>query len=104
MSTDKLTFAPISITLYDENDEPKATFERSVLRWGILKKAMKIAKAMDTEKNALDDETLDMVSAFVCELFQNQFTREALEAGADIPEVMTVFREVVKRAGSLGNA
>lgn len=99
---DKLTFAPIELTLYDENDEAVATLTKSVVRWGVLKQALKLAKRMDEDKAATEDH-LDALTGFVCHLFDDKVTREQLETGADIAEVMACFKAVVHRASTLGN-
>lgn len=105
MATDKLTFAPISITLYDEDDEPIKTNEKSVLRWGMLKQALKVANSIQRdEKGDLDPDSLDAVTDFVCYLFGNRITKDELYEQADIREVMAAFRAVVGRAQILGNA
>lgn len=100
---DKLTFAPITLTLYDQNDEPVITLSKSVIRWGVLKTALKLAKQMEADKTAGEDH-LDALTGFVCRLFDDQVTREALEEGADIAEVMACFKAVMQRASALGNA
>jgi hypothetical protein len=101
---DKLTFAPVELTLYDANDEPVKTFSKSVIRWGMLKQAIKLAKQLEGSEKELTEDSLDALSAFACRLFDDQFTQEALEAGADIAEVMACFKAVVNRAKSMGNA
>ena len=105
---DRLTFAPVELTLYGENDEPENTYSKSVIRWGVLKKALKLAEQLrsgqESEKGGLTDESLDALNAFVCQLFNDQFTPKQLEEGADIAEVMACFRTVVNRASAMGNA
>lgn len=99
----KTVFAPIELTLYDENDAPVKTYSKSVVRWGVLKKAIKLANEIGSSSD-VDGETFDNISNFVCFLFDNQFTRDELENGADVGEIMTCFRAVVHRANALGNA
>lgn len=101
---DKLTFAPVSITLYDEDNEKIATYENSVVRWRVLKQAMRVAQGLGDIAESLNPDALDAVSNFVCGLFGNKFTKEQLEDGADVGEVMAVFHAVVNRAKILGNA
>ena len=100
---DKLTFAPVELTLYNENDEPIKTYTKSVIRWGMLKQAIKLAKQLGTDERELSEDNLDALSAFACRLFDDQFTQGQLEAGADIAEVMACFKMVVNRAGAMGN-
>ncbi len=100
---DKLTFAPVELTLYDENDEEVKTLSKSVIRWGNMKKAMKLAAQLDKDKKDLSEESIDALSAFVCQLFDDKVTPQELEDGADIGDVMTCFKAVVHRASSMGN-
>lgn len=101
---DKLTFVPVTITLYDENDEEINTYSKSVVRWGMLKQAIKLAKQLDGKEKDLSEENMDAISSFACRLFDDKFTKEQLEDGADISEVMACFKAVVNRASAMGNA
>jgi hypothetical protein len=106
---------PIELTLYDEKDEPKETFQRNVIPWGLLKKAIsiqKIATATSTqqkmwwefwktsEESTVEEAQMRAISQFVVELFGNRFTVKELETGADIGEIMTVFKAVIARANA----
>jgi hypothetical protein len=88
--------SPIILTLYDENDEIKATYQKLVIPWGMLKRSLKFK---DLNENAMDDKAFDTIGGYVCELFCNKFTLSDLEAGADITEVFSVIQAVVARAG-----
>lgn len=99
----KNDFSPIELTLYDENDEVIHTYSKSIVRWGILKQAIKLAKILD-ESGGFGDSDMDAISAFVCRLFDDQFTVEELENGAEVSEIMSCFRAVVRRANTAGNA
>jgi len=99
---DKVQFAPIELTLYNDQDEAVKTFTKSVVRWGILKKAIKLAKALD-KSEGLGDDDFDAISSFICHLFDDQFTVAELENGADVSEIMTCFHAVVRRANTMGN-
>ena len=99
----KNDFSPIELSLYDENDEVIRTYSKSIVRWGILKQAIKLAKILD-ESGGFGDSDMDAISAFVCRLFDDQFTVEELENGAEVSEIMSCFRTVVRRANTAGNA
>ena len=116
----------ISITLYGENDEKIKTFERAIIPWGILKKATRLVEKFQTDRQTgnkeapetqtkkkwffLRDEPqpaehteemqMQAISEFVVDLFGNQFTVKQLEDGADVGEIMTVFRTVLSRANA----
>lgn len=98
----KKTFAPVELTLYDVNDEPIKTYSKSVIRWGLMKQAIAIAKQVDGEDFSSAD--FDAMSAFVCRVFDDQFTPDELESGADIAEIINVLSSVVRRANAMGNA
>lgn len=90
---------PIRITLYGENDEAIDEFQKNIIPWGMLKKALKM---QDVTKKS-DEKTFDVLGTYVCELFGNKFTLEQLEKGADISEVIAVITEVTNRASALYN-
>lgn len=100
---DKLTFAPIEITLYDEKDEPIQAYSISVVRWGLLKQAIKLSKQVNQKDAEIGEEAMDAISAFVCRLFGDKFTPSQLDNGADISEIMNAFRAVINRAAAVGN-
>lgn len=110
---------PIKLTLYDAKDVEIATYERSRIPWGILKKAIalqtkvkqaetnevarqwwQIWKKDGEEKTSTEDAQILAISQFVVELFEKQFTVRQLEDGADVSEVMAVFRAVLARANA----
>jgi hypothetical protein len=101
---DKLAFAPVELTLYNEEDEPVQNLSKSIIRWGIMKQAIKLAKAIENDTTSYDADVLDALSSFVCRVFDDKVTPEQLEQGADISEIMTVFKAVLNRAQQLGNA
>lgn len=95
-------FSPIELSFYDDQNEVIKTYSLSVVRWGVLKKAVKLSEAI--QQGGMSEDDFDQVSAFVCFLFGDQFTPEELEAHAEIGEIMSCFRQVVSRASQLGNA
>lgn len=112
---------PIKLTLYNADDEPIETYERSRIPWGILKKAIvlqtKIKQAETNEegrqwwqvwkkdeRTSVEDAQILAISQFVVELFGNKFSVRQLEDGADTPEVLSVFRAVLARANQAVNS
>ena len=110
-------YPPIEITLYGKNDEVIGTYTRNVIPWGLLKKAISLQRQMEDKKQpdaskrfwefwkktpdtTAEEAQLTAISAFVVELFGNKFTVKQLEDGADIGEIMTVFRAVINRANA----
>lgn len=116
---------PIKLTLYDANDEEIETYERSRIPWGILKKAVSLQKKIDEaetkpeesaqwwevwktlkksgEKMTTEEAQIQAVSQFVVDLFGNKFTVRQLDEGADMSEIMSVFRAVIARANQAMN-
>lgn len=95
---------PISITLYDADDAPVKTFTRSVVPWGILKRAIKMAKHLNSNvldvKN-LNEDLMDELAGLVVTIFGDRFSIEDLDKGADITDMVTVIEQIVSKAGGL---
>jgi hypothetical protein len=101
------TLSAIKITIYTENDEVKKNYQRLIIPWGLMKRAVEISKSIGKQKKQEDisEEQLDQISDLLVELFGNVFTREDLEAGADVVEVMACFSAIIARAkGVVPNA
>ncbi|RPI90330.1 MAG: hypothetical protein EHM40_18660 [Chloroflexi bacterium] len=106
----------IEITLYGKDDEPIKTYERSIIPWGMLKKATRLMDQFEEPKPEAkkkwfwqkeedanvrpEEKQMEAISQFVVDLFGNQFTVKELENGADMGEIMTVFRSVITRANA----
>lgn len=90
---------PIEITLYDANDAPIETYTRSIVTWGILKKAIKLAKGVDVKD--MKEEDINELSGFVVAAFGDRFTMQDLEKGADISDMVSVLEMIVAKAGAL---
>jgi hypothetical protein len=97
-----LPSTPITITLYEADDEIKKTYSRTVVPWGILKKAIALTKSLDTEK--VRTEEIDAIAGLVVETFSNQFSIQDLDAGADVNEMISVLQSIVTRASALVQA
>ena|SRR3990172_7870681 len=85
------------ITLYDEDSEPRATYNRNFVPWKLLKRAVRLAKTLD--KDDLTEENVDDLAALIVETFGNKFTVEELNESADIGEMMTVLESIMATAG-----
>lgn len=94
----------IKITLYSDGDEKKSDYQRLIVPWGFLKRAVRLSKSLG-KKNEVGEAQIDEISDLLVEFFGNKFTREELEAGADVGEIMACFNSIVARAkGVLPNA
>jgi len=92
---------PVTITLYGENDEVKATYQRSIIPWGILKQAVKLNSEIDQKEVGEDD--LDRIAEFVVAVFGDKFSVDDLNEGADIGDMIMVMRQIVSRATAVVN-
>lgn len=90
---------PMTITLYDENNEVKQTFTQPFVPWKMLKEAVRIAKKLDPEN--LKEEDIDELGALVVAVFKGRFSVEDLNQGADLNEMITVIQMIVSRANGL---
>jgi len=90
---------PLTITLYDENDEIIATYSRAFVPWRILKAAVRMAKNFDV--NNMDEEDIDALSALVVETFGNKFSVEDLNNGADVTEMVAILQMIINKARGL---
>lgn len=92
---------PLTITLYASGDEGQ-TYTRSIIPWGILKKAIALTKSVD-QKN-IGEKDMDAMAGLIVEAFGNQFSVNDLDNGADVGEMFTVLQNIVARAGALVRA
>lgn len=90
---------PLTITLYDENDEIKASYTRAFVPWRILKAALRMAKSMDV--NNMTENDIDALASLVVEAFGNRFSIEDLNNGADVSEMVTVLQTIINKARGL---
>ncbi len=93
---------PIIITLYGPDSEPGKEYSRSIVPWGVLKKAIALTKSID-QKNVTEAD-MDAIAGLVVEVFGGQFTLQELDQGADIGELLSILQSIVARAGTLVRA
>ncbi len=90
---------PIEIVLYDSDDKPIKTYTKSIVPWGILKKAIKLAKGLDIDN--MSEESFDELTAFVVAAFGDRFSTKDLDDGADITDMITVLTMIMSKAEAL---
>ncbi len=90
---------PLTITLYDENDEIIATYSRAFVPWRVLKAAVRMVKNFDV--NNMDEKDIDALAALVVEAFGNKFSVEDLNNGADVTEMVAVLLMIINKARGL---
>lgn len=92
----KRTGTAIRLTFYDESDEVIREYSRIIIPWGILKRALRLAKDNNLEEP--DEALLDELSALVVEVFGGVFTADELEKHADMMDIISVFQQVISKA------
>ena len=93
---------PLTITLYGPDSEPGKEYSRSIIPWGILKKAIALTKSIDQKDVTGAD--MDAIAGLVVEAFGDQFTLKDLDQGADIGEMLSILHSIVARASTLVRA
>lgn len=98
---------PIKLTIYNDEHEPVKELQTSLIPWGLLKRAIKLAKTLKADGmsqeeilQALDEEGFENLTALVADLFHGKVTIEELTWGTDATEMLTILVTVVTRAFS----
>ena len=92
--------APLTLNLYDENNEITKTCTRVFVPWKMLKKGIALYKQLGSKPPEQYEETdIDALTAYIMAVFDGQgLTIEMLDEQSDITEMLTVIRSVVNRA------
>jgi hypothetical protein len=90
--------APIEINLYNNADEVEKTCRVSTVRFGFLKKALKL-QAQLQEKDS--DTMIDAVAEFLVAFFNDQFSVDDLMHKATPTEVFAAFKAITAQASML---
>ena len=100
--------APIKLTIYNpETHESVKDLQTSLVPWGILKRAMRLAKHLGGISNlsnpmevlaSLEEDAIDELTGLVADVFPGKVTLEELNEGTEIGEMVTVLQAVVARA------
>jgi len=86
----------MQITLYGDNDEPIGVHTRSIVPWGMLKRAIRLAGKL--EKDQMTEELIDELAGLVVDVFGNKFTVADLNNGAEMSEMLTVLNAIIGKA------
>jgi len=89
----------ITLTFYDDNNEPIKEYKSAIVPWRLLKKAVDIGNKLKDDKSI--SEAIDALTSFVCEFYNNQFTVDDLNSGnVDVDDMKTVLAAVLNAGGS----
>lgn len=95
--------APITLKIYDENNEVQKEYVKTFVPWKLLKKAIALRKVAGKANDEIDAGDMDSIAGYVVELFGQDMTLEMLDNGADMSEMLSVIRSVMARAAGIAN-
>ena len=85
---------PIVLNFYDNNDEVAKVFSKSRVDWEFLKKAMECGI---TENQSFNPESGEELLQFVCDFYDNSFTKQELIQHTDIEDILYVGTQIARR-------
>ena len=102
--------APLTLTLYGPDDEELNSYVRSIVPYGVFKRAVRFIKQLGVsgvsdldhiDLTALDEEMTEALASLVVFAFGDKFTVEQLENGADLGDMMTLVENILSRASAM---
>lgn len=87
----------IALNLYGQDDEIVKQLHRTTLRWGVLKKAIRMEETLKDENVEVMDQ-IDEITGLLEAVFDGQATAEEIEAGATMEEILACFASIVAAA------
>lgn len=91
---------PLTLNLYDEDDNILKTLRRADVPWGLLKKALRLMRDLDV--NNLTEQNLDDIANLVVVVFGvNKVTIEELDAYAYTSDMISTIAQIVNKAEGL---
>lgn len=92
--------SPIVLHLYNpETQEEEKTCSAVFIPWKILKRAIRINKALGKKPvEDYEESDIDEISSLVVAIFGNGLTTDMLDEQSDINEMMAVVQSIVGRA------
>lgn len=91
--------APMVIHLYDGDGELTKTATQTFVPWKMLKTAAKLASTLN--KDQPTEEDIDGITNLVVSVFQGKVSKEELEEGADLGEMMAVVQQIVATSNGI---
>jgi len=90
---------PITLTLYDADDNVIKTLVRNDVPWGLLKKAVRLMKGIDI--NNLTEENLDGIAGLVSIVFGDKVTIEELDKFAYTSDMISTITQIMHKTNDL---
>jgi len=98
--------APIKLTIYNSDSEVVKELSQSFIPWGIMKRAVRLAKGMKIRDGMsqaemlenLDDATIDELTGLVMDVFGGRVTLEELNQGVEVTEMLPVMIQVIHKS------
>jgi hypothetical protein len=73
-----------------------------VIRWGILKKVIRLTKSVDlSQPDELEEADLDVISGLIAEVFGNEISVKDLDDGADLSDMIACLQMIVAKASGI---
>jgi hypothetical protein len=90
---------PITITLYDADDNVAGVYTRLIIPWGLLKRVLRFYKSVKLDD--LTEADLDELAALVVEIFGGKFSVDELNTGADTGDMVAVITQLIAKTRGL---
>lgn len=96
----------IKLTIYNSENEPIKELSQSFIPWGIMKRAVRLAKSLKMKTGmsqaemleALNDETIDELTGLVADTFAGRVTLEELNRGVEVSEMLPVMVQIIHKS------
>ena len=94
---------PIEIDIYNDDCSDKKSYKLCIIPWGMMKKAIATFDKMSEAEKSGNDDTIDLMSELICDLFHNQFTVKDLNDHADAKQVLNAIQLIQTEIGANPN-
>lgn len=92
-----------SINIYDKDENP-TEYSRVFVPVKVLRRAIPLAKRLEgMTTNDFTDQDVDDLEAFVVDAFGDKFTKDQMDEGADIMEMMACLNQIMAMANGSAN-
>ncbi len=106
-----MTVAPITLVLYNSQNEVVKTLSRSFLPWGILELAIDLQQdfaSLETDEEGkvvgIETENIIKLTNFIIYIFGDQVTADEINKGASIEDMFAAYSQIFKMVGQIMKA